>query len=184
MKKLYIIDAHSQIYMAFYAIPLMSNSKGVPTNAAYGFTAMLLKIIREKKPDAVMVAFDSKGPTFRHKEFEQYKAARPPMPDDLAPQIPYIKEILKAFGIQEFSLQGYEADDIIGTIVKEASRENTAAVIVTRDKDAEQLLDEHVSIYDTKKDSFKTVETLAEEKEIAPVPITEKERLLPPGRKE
>jgi len=168
MKKLYIIDAHSQIYMAFYAIPLMSNSRGVPTNAVYGFTAVLLKIIREKRPDCLMVAFDSPAPTFRHKEFEDYKATRPPMPDDLAPQIPYIKKILKALRIPEFSLEGYEADDIIGTIAKKASKEKVSAVIVTRDKDADQLLDENVSIYDSKKESFRTIETLKKEKGISP----------------
>ena len=123
LSKILLVDGTNALYRAFFAIPNLRAPDGSPTNAAYGFTAVLLKIIREKKPDGIIVAFDLPGPTFRHKEFEDYKATRKAMPEDLIPQIPCIKKILKAFGVQEFSLEGYEADDIIGTIAKKASRE-------------------------------------------------------------
>src|SRR3989344_3861357 len=115
-KQLLLIDGTAYIYRAFHAIPHLSNSKGLPTNAVYGFTRMLLKAIKEFKTDHMAVAFDVKGPSFRHKMYEEYKAHRPEMPDSLKPQIPYIKELVRVLNLPVLELEGYEADDIIGTI--------------------------------------------------------------------
>ena len=113
-KKLYLIDGNSYIYRAFFAIPHLSNSKGIPTNAVYGFTNMLMKVIKEEAPDYLAIAFDSKGPTRRHIEYEDYKAHRPAMPGPLARQIPYIHRMVEAFNIPVLIMEGVEADDIIG----------------------------------------------------------------------
>ena len=116
-----LVDGSNYIYRAFYAIPLLTNSKGFPTNAIYGFTNMLLKLLRELKPDYIVVSFDVKGPTTRHGEFKDYKATRKPMPDDLIPQIPFIKDIVRGFSIPVLEKQGVEADDLIGTPTVRAS---------------------------------------------------------------
>ncbi len=150
--RLFLIDGSSYIYRAFHAIRELSTSKGFPTNAIYGFTNMLLKVIKEKEPEYLAIAFDVKGPTFRHKAYEEYKAHRPEMPDDLLPQLPYIREIVEAFNIPVLEIQGYEADDIIGTIAKRASAQGFDVTIVTGDKDIFQLIGENIHIYDTMKE--------------------------------
>ncbi len=151
-KTLYLIDGSSYIYRAFYAIRNLSNSKGLPTNAVYGFTRMLMKIIDEKKPDYVAVAFDTKGPTVRHDLYPDYKANRPEMPDDLQPQIPYIKKMVGGFGIPKIEMQGIEADDILGTLSRMGDEKGLDVTIVTGDKDLLQLVGEHVKVYDTMKE--------------------------------
>ncbi|MGA1824632.1 MAG: DNA polymerase I [bacterium] len=142
---LYLIDSYSFIYRAYYAITDLSNSKGLLTNAIFGFTKMLLKIIQEERPDYCVSVFDVKGPTFRQKVFEEYKIHRPPMPEDLQQQIPYIKDIVKAHNIAIMELSGYEADDIIGTICERA-RDRFKVWVVTDDKDAIQLVSDHVRV--------------------------------------
>ena len=149
---LYLIDGNSYVYRAFYAIKGLTNSKGFPTNAIYGFTTMLLKIIREKKPEAIVVCFDSPGLTERHRIFQDYKAHRPEMPSELVQQLPDIRKVISAFRIKIFELAGYEADDIIGTLAKDAAAQGTEVFIVTADKDMLQLVDEHIKIYDPMKD--------------------------------
>lgn len=151
-KKAILIDGNSLIYRAFYALPLsLATSSGQVTNAVYGFTSMLIKLLKEEKPDAIAVAFDRPAPTFRHEQFEEYKAHRPPMPDELKSQFPLVKEILEALGIPVFEMDGYEADDIIGTITKLAEREGFETIIVTGDKDAYQLISPQTRIMSTKK---------------------------------
>ena len=172
-KKLFLIDAHSHCYKAFYAIQHLTSPDGRPTNAAYGFTGMLLKVLREQKPDYLAVVFDAPGPTFRHEEYAEYKAQRKPMPDELQPQIPLIKEILDAANVTTFSIPGYEADDIIGTLSKSASAEGINTYIATGDKDALQLLDEHVRVYDTKLGKEYTVKDLLIDKGIRPEQVVE-----------
>jgi DNA polymerase-1 len=113
---LFLIDGSNYVYRAFYAIRDLSNSKGFPTNAIYGFTTMLMRLLREQKPDYIAIAFDVKGPTFRHDAYAQYKATRRATPEALIPQIPYIKDIVRGFSIPVLELQGIEADDIIGTL--------------------------------------------------------------------
>src|SRR5512136_729522 len=133
--KVFLIDGSSYIYRAFFAIAHLSNSKGFPTNAIYGFTNMLLKVLREKAPEYMAIAFDAPGPTFRHEVFGEYKANRPSMPDNLRPQIPYIKAIVSALQIPILEKEGYEADDLIGSLVRKLEKEGVEIVIVSGDKD-------------------------------------------------
>ncbi len=151
---LYLIDGSAYIYRAFFALPALNNSKGLQTNAVYGFTTTLLKIIREHKPDGLAVAFDEKGPTLRHEEFKEYKAQRPPMPDGMKSQIPYIHRVVEALNIPAVKQAGYEADDLIGTLARQAEQADYDVVIVTGDKDMLQLLTPHVRIYDPVKNKW------------------------------
>ena len=148
-KSLFLIDGNSFCYRAFYAIKGLSNSKGQPTNAIYGFISMLNKIKEKEKPDYLAVSFDLKGPTFRHEKFKDYKIHRKPMPDDLQSQIPIIKDVLRAYNIPIIEKQGYEADDVLATVAEKA-RDRFDVYIVTGDKDALQLVKPHVSVLDTK----------------------------------
>lgn len=153
-KRLFLIDGNSFCYRAYYAIRSLTNSKGRPTNAIYGFVTMLNKIVKENQPDMLAVAFDLKGPTFRHKKFEEYKIHRKPMPDDLASQIPYIKELVRAYNIPIYEFEGYEADDVLATLAKRAEEKDIETFIVTGDKDALQLVDSHIKVYSTHKDGL------------------------------
>lgn len=154
MTELYLIDGSSYIYRAFYAIKGLSNSKGLPTNAIFGFTNMLIKILNEKRPQLLAIAFDPKGPTKRHETYEAYKAQRPGMPDSLSVQIPYIHRIVEAFNIPILIMEGYEADDVIGTVAKQGEKDGHEVIIVTGDKDMLQLITPRIKIYDPMKDKF------------------------------
>jgi DNA polymerase I len=153
-KRLFLIDGMSHIYRAYYAIRNLSNSKGFPTNALYGFTSMLRKLIEAEKPDYIGVAMDLAGPTVRHEKFEAYKATRKPMPEDLAQQIPYIQKICDVFHVPLLTYQGYEADDVIGTLSKKASAQGLLTMVVTSDKDMLQLVSGCINVLDTMKDSL------------------------------
>jgi DNA polymerase-1 len=153
-KRLFLIDGNSFCYRAFYAIRSLSNSKGQPTNAIYGFNSMLSKIIKDEKPDMLAVAFDLKGPTFRHKKFEEYKIHRKPMPDDLVSQMSYIRQLVQAHNIPIYEMQGYEADDVLATLAKKAEVRDIETFIVTGDKDALQLVDSHIKVYSTHKEGL------------------------------
>lgn len=148
MNKLVLIDGNSVINRAFYATPPLSDSKGQPTNAVYGFVNMLIKLIGELSPKYMVVAFDRKEPTFRHTMYTEYKGTRKPMPDDLRPQIPLLKEVLTTMGIAIYDKAGFEADDIIGTLAKRYAEET---IIITGDKDSFQLVDETTSVYFTRR---------------------------------
>ena len=150
--QLLLIDGQSFCYRAFYAIRELANSKGEPTNAIYGFITMLRKLLRDEKPDYLAVCFDRKEPTFRRKRYEAYKAHRKPMPDELIEQMPHIKEFVHAHRIPIFEQAGYEADDLLGTIAKKAGKNGFDVLIVTGDKDALQLVDDHVKIFNTYKE--------------------------------
>ena len=150
-KKIHLIDGSAYIYRAFHAIRNLSNSKGLPTNAAFGFTRMLLKLIKEHSPEYIMIFFDAKGPTFRHEIFDAYKANRPPMSDELAIQIPYIKKITQGFRIPILEMEGFEADDLIGTIAQMAEKKGFEVVMVTGDKDFIQLVTDKSVIWDPMK---------------------------------
>ena len=152
--RLFLIDGNSFCYRAFYAIRQLSNSKGQPTNAVYGFITMLNKLIADTKPDMLAVAFDMKGPTFRHKKYDEYKIHRKPMPDDLAGQMAYIKELVEAYNIPIYQMQGYEADDVLATIAKKAEAKDIETFIVTGDKDALQLVNSHIKVYSTHKEGL------------------------------
>ncbi len=151
MKKLLILDSNSLMNRAFYALPPLTNSDGVNTNAIYGFMNMFFKMKEEIKPDTVIAAFDLKAPTFRHKEYSDYKAGRKKMPPELAEQFPIIKELFKLMGIKVFEIEGFEADDIIGTVSNFAEKNDTEVFVVTGDKDALQLASDNTNVVITKK---------------------------------
>ncbi len=151
-KTIFLIDGSGYIYRAFHAIRGLTNSKGLPTNAVFGFTRMLMKLLEEKISDRMVMFFDSKGPTFRHQMYAAYKANRPPMPEELSVQIPYIHQVTQAFNIPSFALQGYEADDLIGTTAKKAEEDGYFIVVVTGDKDLKQLISHRTIVWDPMKD--------------------------------
>lgn len=153
-RRVYLVDGHSYLYRAFHATPYLSNSKGIPTNTVYAFISMLKKLRNEEKPDTLIVIFDSKGPSFREEISEKYKAQRPPMPDNLSVQIPYVKMVIEAMGLPVLAMEGFEADDIIGTVVEKLSQEGVQIYIVTGDKDMTQLVSEKVFILDTMKNQI------------------------------
>ncbi len=137
------------IYRAYFAMistPLI-NTKGKNTSAVYGFTNSLVKIVEDEKPDHIAVCFDTAAPTFRHKEYPDYKAQRQDIPTDLPWQIGKVKEVIKAFNIPMIEIDGYEADDIIGTLVKQAEKENVHSYMVTPDKDFMQLVSDSIFMY-------------------------------------
>jgi DNA polymerase-1 len=168
MPTLYLIDGSSYIYRAFFAIRGLSTSKGFPTNAIFGFTNMILKVLREKKPDYFAVIFDSSAPTERHIIYEQYKANRPPMPDDLRIQIQPIKDIINAFRIPNIEIEGYEADDVLGTLAKEAEKKGMNVYIITADKDINQILSPLIRMYDTMRDRTTEAKDIIERYGIEP----------------
>lgn len=151
MKKLIVIDGNSLANRAFYAIPILSNSKGVITNAVYGFTNMLMRLVKQEQPDYLAVAFDVSRKVFRHEQYADYKAQRKGMPEELRGQMDLIKDVLRAMNIAIYEAEGYEGDDVIGTMVRWAEREDIASIIVTGDKDSLQLISDKTSVYLTKK---------------------------------
>lgn len=150
-EKFVMIDGNSIANRAFYALPLLSNASGTYTNAVYGFTNMLMKILEDEKPTHILVAFDAGKIVFRHQDFKEYKGTRQKTPSELSEQFPLIKEVLDALSIQRFELEGYEADDIIGTLSKEAEKSGIPTLIVTGDKDMLQLVSDHVRVALTRK---------------------------------
>lgn len=159
---LYVIDGSAYIYRAYHAIAPLSNSKGLPTNAVYGFVNMLRKLLNEQQPKYLCVAFDSRGPVFRHEMYSAYKANRPPMPEDLAPQIPYIKSLIQGFNLVLLEEERYEADDIIASLAVQISGKGHEVVIVSGDKDLLQLVSDRVVMWDPMKEQRMTSETVKE----------------------
>lgn len=151
MKKILLIDSNSLMNRAFYALPPLTNSDGIHTNAIYGFTNMILKIQDEIVPDYIIATFDKKAPTFRHNEYAEYKAGRKKMPPELAEQFPLTKELLGYLGVPIFELDGFEADDLLGTLSKKAEEDNIEVYVLTGDKDALQLASDTTNIIITKK---------------------------------
>lgn len=151
MNKLVLIDGNSLSFRAFYALPLLSNKAGIHTNAILGFAKLLEKIIREEQPTHFLVAFDAGKTTFRHSKYSEYKGGRQKTPPELSEQFPYIRQLLDAYHIKHYELENYEADDIIGTLSKEADQNDFETIIVTGDRDLTQLATQNVTIYYTKK---------------------------------
>lgn len=137
---LVLVDGHSLLHRAFYALPPLTSDEGHPTNAVHGFFNMLFRLLKERNPKYLAVALDAPGPTFRHQVYREYKAHRPSMPDDLRPQVPLLKELLEAMNICAFEVEGFEADDILGSMAKEARKAGLSVLIVTGDRDALQLV--------------------------------------------
>lgn len=144
--KLLVLDGNSILNRAFYGIKLLSTKQGEFTNAIYGFLTMFNKLLDETEPEAVAIAFDLKGPTFRHKEYDGYKAKRKGMPEELAAQMPVLKELLKNMGYKIVTAEGYEADDILGTLAKQCEEEGAECVIATGDRDSLQLVSKHTTV--------------------------------------
>jgi DNA polymerase I len=167
-KKIFLIDGSAFLYRAFHAIRSLSTSKGHPTNATFGFTRILLKLLRDNSPEYAVVMFDVKGPTFRHKLYDQYKANRPPMPVELAAQIPDIKRIIAALNIPIIEKLGYEADDLVGTYSKLAQEKDFEVVMVTGDKDFIQLITEKCTLWDPMKDTVSDINTIKTDMGIEP----------------
>ena len=155
--KFIVVDGNSLLYRAFFAVPHLSTSEGQPTNALFGLTNMLLRILTEHKPDAILVAFDARGPTFRHEAYAEYKAHRPSTPDDLVKQIPLARELVRTLGIPVLELPGYEADDCVGTMAVRAKQDGYSVIIVTGDLDELQLVGEDISVLTTRRGVTDTV---------------------------
>ncbi|WHY33349.1 DNA polymerase I [Cytobacillus firmus] len=150
-KKLVLIDGNSIAYRAFFALPLLNNDKGIHTNAVYGFTMMLQRILEDEKPTHLLVAFDAGKTTFRHETFSEYKGGRQKTPPELSEQFPYIRELLDAYGISRYELENYEADDIIGTLSLHAEKDGYEVKVISGDKDLTQLSSDSVTVSITRK---------------------------------
>ena len=150
-EKLLLLDGNSLAYRAFFALPLLTNDQGIHTNAVYGFTTMLQKILEEEKPTKMLVAFDAGKTTFRHSTYSEYKGGRQKTPPELSEQFPYLRKLLDAYRIKQYELDLYEADDIIGTLSKEADEQKLEVIIVSGDKDLTQLASDNTTVYITRK---------------------------------
>lgn len=169
-----LIDGSSYIYRAFYAVGRLTNSRGMPTQAVYGFNQMILKVIREQNPDYICVVFDAPGPSFRNEIYRQYKATRQKMPEDLAVQIPYIKELVRCHGIPQLEKEGYEADDLIAVLIDRCNEQGIAAVIVSGDKDLMQLIqDPRVRQWDPQRDKLFREQQVVERFGVAPAQMAD-----------
>src|SRR5512136_2069066 len=144
-----LVDGNSLVHRAYHAIPPLTNSKGEPTNAVFGFASMILGVLATEKPDHVVVAFDI-GKTFRHEEAPTYKAQRPPMPEDLAVQFKRVRDIVDALGFATAQKEGFEADDVLGTLAVQGANEGVSSLIVTGDTDTLQLVGPHIRILTSK----------------------------------
>ena len=171
-KLLILIDGNSLMNRAYYALPELMNKKGQHTNAIYGFANILFKIMDTYKPSHISVAFDLKAPTFRHKQYDAYKGNRKKMPDELREQVEPLKKMIDAFGINRIELEGYEADDLIGTVAKNFEQDGFEVYIITGDKDALQLVSDKIKVLFTKKG-------ISELDEYDPDKMTEKYELTP-----
>ena len=145
-KKVVLMDGHSILNRAFYGVPVLTNSAGLHTNGIYGFLNIMFKVLDEEKADHLMVAFDLSAPTFRHKLFDAYKGTRKPMPQELHEQVPVLKEVLHTMGIQTVSKEGYEADDILGTLSRICEEKGYDVTVLSGDRDLLQLATEKVKI--------------------------------------
>jgi DNA polymerase I len=169
-EELYLIDGSSYIHRAYHAMGGLSNSKGFPTGAVFGFTNMIVKTLKDMNPKWIAVVFDARGKTFRHDKYTEYKAHRPPMSEDLRAQIPWIQSIVDAYRLPSLSIQGFEADDIIATLTREAREKNWKVTIVSADKDLMQLVEDSVVMWDPQRDA--TYDSAAVEKKFG-VPPTQ-----------
>lgn len=165
---LYILDGSYYIFRAFYALRSLSNSKGMPTNGLYAFTRMLLNVIRDQRPEHLIVTFDPPGKTFRHEMYEAYKANRESPPDELRAQMPHFRRIVKALNIPVIEVPGFEADDVIGTIVRSKTREGVQVTVLTGDKDLYQLVDAQTTLVDSMRDKHVGVDEVIERFQVGP----------------
>ena len=161
-KRYMLVDGNALIHRAFHAIQHLSTKSGEPTNAVYGFTVILLKAIKDIKPTHIALTFDLAGPTFRHEQYKEYKSTRVKAADELYQQIPRCKEVVKNLGIRIYEKEGYEADDLLGSLAEQIKKENGKGahyeiLIVTGDLDTLQLVDDNVKVYTSRKGLTDTV---------------------------
>jgi len=171
--RLYLIDGSSYIFRAFFALPPMSNSNKLPTHAIFGFTTMTLRFLKEYQPEMLAVVLDKGRETFRNEIYHEYKSNRPEAPPDLIPQFPYIRKILEAMNIPALELAGFEADDLIATLAKKFSSQETEVVIVSGDKDLMQLVGDTTRILDTMRSRWIGVEEVKEKFGVEPDQVVE-----------
>lgn len=181
-QKLILIDGNSILYRAFFALPLLNNDKGIYTNAVYGFTTMLLKILEDEQPTHVLVAFDAGKTTFRHETYKEYKGGRQKTPPELSEQFPLVKQLLDAYSIKHYELENYEADDIIGTLAKSGESKDFEVRVISGDKDLLQLVSDKTQVQLTKKglsdiDAY-TPAFMKEKMEISPEQIIDMKGLM------
>jgi DNA polymerase-1 len=169
----YLVDASSYVYRAFFALPPLTSPSGLPTNAVYGFSTMLLKLLREIAPTYLAAVFDAPGPTFRDELFAAYKANRPSMPDDLAVQLPLIHDLVAAFRVCSLALPGVEADDVIGTLCARMTVAQVDTMVISGDKDLMQLVGPHVRVWDTMRDKVYDESAVHDRWGVAPEQIVE-----------
>ncbi len=181
-EKIYLLDGHSLAHRAYYALPMLTNSDGEYTNSVFGFTKMLLSLIDEKSPEYLAVAMDKEGKTFRHEEYEEYKADRKETPDELKPQFNKIKKVLEVLKIPLYEKKRFEADDLIGTIANKAASESLKVIVVSGDRDVLQLVDEKISVLYTsggvKDRTFYDLEKVREEYELEPEQLVDMKGLM------
>ena len=169
----YLIDANAYVYRAFFALPPLTNRQGVPVNAVYGFTTMLLKLLRQTRPEYIAAVFDSPGPTFRSELFEAYKANRTAMPDEMKAQLPAVREVAEAAGLPILMVPGVEADDVIATLAQRVVARGFDLTVITSDKDLMQLVGDHVQLWDTMRDRRVDVEAVRARFGVAPEQVIE-----------
>ncbi len=170
---LYLVDGSSYLYRAFHALPNLTNSAGEPTGALLGVANMLRRLLNEAGPENIAVVFDAKGPTFRHEMYEQYKANRPPMPQELSQQVEPIHKIVRLLGLPLIQIPGVEADDVIGTLAQQATEKKIDCVISTGDKDMAQLVNDHVSLVNTMTDTHMDADGVLEKFGVTPAQIVD-----------
>ncbi|MEM9555984.1 MAG: DNA polymerase I [Acidobacteriota bacterium] len=171
--RLYLVDGYSNIFRAYYAIRNLSNSRGEPTNAAFGFLQMLRKLLRDEAPEHLGIAMDVSSATVRKERYEDYKAHRKPMPEDLRPQIAWIREIVEAYRIPLLEMERYEADDVLGTLAKKATAAGYDVILVSPDKDLFQLVDEHVFVLHTGRDKLYDAKGVEEDFGVPPAQVVD-----------
>ena len=171
--RLFLIDGSSYIFRAFFAIPPLSNAAGMPTNAIFGFTNILLKLLKQHRPEYVVVALDAGRVTFRNEMFADYKSNRPEAPAELVPQFPYFRKVLDALNLPLLELPGYEADDIIATLCGRMSGQGCEVVVVSSDKDLMQLVTDGIRLLDSAKDLWIGADQVREKFGVAPEQVVE-----------
>ena len=172
------VDAHSLIFQVFHALPDMTSPTGEPVGAVYGFVRDMLQLVETRRPDALICAFDLPGPTFRHDLYDAYKADRGPMPEELAAQIPKIREVLTALGIPVLASPGFEADDVLATVARLCDEQSANCLVVTGDKDCRQLITDRVSVYNIRKNTVYDAASLADDWGIRPDQVVDFQSLV------
>ncbi len=173
VKPLVLVDGSSYLFRAFHAMPNLTNSKGEPTGAIYGVVNMIRRLLADYEPEHIAVVFDAKGKTFRNDLYKEYKAHRPPMPEELAQQIQAVHEIIKAMGLPLLCVSGVEADDVIGTLAQQATEQGIDTIISTGDKDMAQLVNQHVTLIDTMKDAVSDEQGVVDRFDVTPAQIVD-----------